>query len=54
MSLPAKPEAAYLALPNPCKILTCPLNQAGIHHNVGLYKQDGLAQTRSFFFVLFG
>ncbi|TVY20674.1 hypothetical protein LARI1_G001189 [Lachnellula arida] len=51
---PTKPEAVHLPLPTLCKVPTCPLNQAGIHHNVGIYKQDDVSPIRGFFSVLFG
>jgi len=54
MSIPTKPEVAYLPLPTLCKVPTCPLNQAGIHHYVGIYKQDDVSPARGFFSVLFG
>jgi hypothetical protein len=53
-SLPAKPEAAHLGLTNPCRVPSCPLNEAGLHHNVGIYKHNGQTQTRKFISVLFG
>ncbi|TVY48094.1 hypothetical protein LOCC1_G002058 [Lachnellula occidentalis] len=54
MSLLTKPDAAYLPLPTLCKVPTCPLNEAGIHHNIGIYKQHDVSPTRGFFSVLFG
>lgn len=54
LKLPTKPEAAYFLFPTLCKVRTCPLNQAGIHHNIGIYKQDDVSPIRGFFSVLFG
>lgn len=36
------PSRILSGRPNrPCRIASCPLNEAGIQHNVGLYKHNG-------------
>ncbi len=52
-SLPSRPAVRFGPV-NPCQIANCPLNEAGIHHNIGIYRHKNQPQRRKSVPILFG
>ena len=41
MHTPTSPTQEHFGINKPCRVLNCPLNEAGIQHNVGIYRHVG-------------